>query len=1762
MHKIVNNKNYVNKDFNAIYTELLDIVKELSPRWDPTVSNESDPGVLLLKADALIADKNNYNIDKNILEVFPETVTQEYNARNLYKQLGYSVPWYRSATGTVSIQWLDENTLTDAVTIDKFSMITDVENKLVYTLLEDIVLSPEEPVATGQIIEGSFVEQSVNGTKVIVVEDMDKENRIYLDDYLVAENGIFVYSVGNNLRWEQVDNILHKPAGSYVYEFGVDIRNQVCYLKFPDDISSLIGNGLNISYVTSSGEEGNTTAKTLDRFYTQMTVELSSGSVSLDSNVVKLYNTSECINGTNPPSISAMYESYKKVAGTFDTYVTARDYANALYNTGLVSNAIVSDRLTDVQSSYNVVTADTVNTVDTYVHKVFSGDIRMTKTYVVAGESYPEGVNACYKKSDNNYVKVTTKTAEESGEVYIEEGVEEDSMNAFDLRAYLFQHAGTVATLQQYNDSFELLPQSSNRYKEAVNLLESSKCVQHNFKEYMIDVPVMFKNVYPLHIKIIPQYKIGDNEQTQVQRSILEALRKHCNSRNIEFGAEPDYNEIYDVISSSDDRIKAVMMSDFTYTTMAVYWTDLSDGNKGFKEIPISDSETPLCVKIADGNGITYINGTLRDKYKNDRMESVWKTAYFIYQDDSRRTIVAKYNENTDKVEEYSTLLDNFRRDIITKSILAGKTPLFYIDDAFDTAIYQQYINQKTTDRLTTFLAINPFAKLNGSVSGGTTISVLDPYKPNAKADTWNYYKEATINGINVEANDSNVSTSSYTLKENESIRCFGPSFIDGLNYSNYTKFEFVMRNPLTTKRNWESMETGPEGGSLYYIYPDVNEGNSALGNFIIDIVKLVTDSGNFIDVSAEDYGNSVELQAIQDFVKNHVWLKLKGTNNSTTEFKNSEQQLFKVEEYDNKKFSCNCASDCYQFEYTDVSGADFSGTYDLSALFNICINAEVTEQNTQNNGLYNRYKNVFTQDTDPIKLTSLRPYGNKGTPEAKLYIQYVDSYKGYSINANTDYQLRKDDYIAFFWRGEGDDTTPYNYNYYRGKSTIDSTIIRPSFQLRGVPPQFAKINTSAFAENVTGVIPYSSNTNSNFSRISNFYGSNDLSSSNQIVIRKLNEVKLKDTESIYFITNCTQIVNKGDQEVKQYLLVFDHYNETSARLEYILKSDEYFFRFFGKDKQSFEMLGPGTAIYLYLDNKLDSAPVENSVFVVLSCEVEENTTNIFQNSGESFRSKLCPIKPLIGTNIKYISSETSTVEDTTAVSIANIAVREQTMFNFVEGDTITFNRNDARDDSFVIRSDKVVVLPETWNIQYTTKGSTSYTSLSPVVLTDGSGWNMMATLNLETAKGIPQKVVGYTANNTDGNCYMSIQAILWKSSPSNTDSTLQTDSTTKWTFVNLSETETTISEEAVTQPYYLQSDVVLQKVGGSNIDVTYVDGLGDVKEPQFYVYHEANYNVGALTRSGNNVYFDFSLSNDQGVTDSSWVRVNNEYTCKTPKLILPDNATYLMSLRHTNGYSDYRVYLTPTMPFVNDEGNWQIGETDTQLPYNTQHVSSEAMLEDKDEDCWMFVFYTTYHYEEDASLEYNEGTGTWCIGDVDTGIRYDTTDETRETDDGTLVILKHTSYKADGRVEVSPLNQHTNSDIKYYSICPNDLLATNEFYLIIAHEYSEEFLQEPGKLWIEGFTKYNEGTNVFNLYEKYPNVSFKEVIGKIQELDYDGLFKYDYYVPSEQRIKDPLDAISFLDENHIFNKYTLPKALCSIPTTESESTIEFLNNR
>lgn len=522
------NMSYTNKDFNSIYLELLECAKQLSYKWDPTVSNESDPGVVLLKLAAIIGDKDNYNIDKNILELMPASVTQIPAARQIFDQCGYTMHHYIAAEGDIQVVWEDsENTITE-ITLPKFTAVTNKDSTIVYTTVQDATLLNGQQTFI-PVIEGSAVNYTVNNDPLIQLSNLDSNNRIYFTEYNVAENGIFVTNQSGADFWESVENLSIQPQKTKCFKFGLSLDGNSCYIEFPQDIPELIEGGLNITYITTSGSLGNIKQKELKNLFSgelKIALDQDKGAknneIKLNSDNLAIVNNFPILTGKDPQTIQEAYRSYEKIKGTFDTLVTTRDYTNYIILNNIVSNGFVCDRTNDPNYSYKILKTDSVGSI----------------------------LDTCV----------------------VEDNERHDEMLPYELCVYGLTYVPEVKSSEDYIKSFEFdLSVVDSLNKNTNEEFSSIKSIQHDIKEYEDKQILLIKNKYRIHTNIIPRYRLTPVEIMSVQENVRVALYKSLNSKMLNFGEEPSYNLIYDALQTSDSRIKAVTLEYPTYETYVVY---------------------------------------------------------------------------------------------------------------------------------------------------------------------------------------------------------------------------------------------------------------------------------------------------------------------------------------------------------------------------------------------------------------------------------------------------------------------------------------------------------------------------------------------------------------------------------------------------------------------------------------------------------------------------------------------------------------------------------------------------------------------------------------------------------------------------------------------------------------------------------------------------------------------------------------------------------------------------------------------------------------------------------------------------------------------------------------------------------------------------------------------------------------------------------------------------------------------------------------
>ena len=543
----ISNKSYTNKDFPVVYVEILNLIKTITDKWDPATSNESDPGIVLLKLLAFIADKLNYNIDKNLLERFLLSCTQATSMRELCEMMGYEMDYYVSAETKVTFSFSgqeDENGEqklqgTDYFVIPQFTSVTSANSDVHYITKTDVRIdSSVNYTGTVVAIEGDLNTLTANDSEVIRLENLDDSLRIYFPVPNVAQNGVFIRTlesgyVGTAKKyWTRVKNLNSESLGQNIYKFGFDSRKGRPYIEFPSDIASIIKSGLSIQYITTSGKEGNVKAKYLTVLESPTSFAINGNEENTISFTdeegntgLAISNFSASVNGADPETIDEAYNGFKKTVGTFSTLVTCRDYANAIYNMldeddfPLVSNVTASDRRTDINFACKVLSFNEYGTftITNPISIVIDGSAYTIKPYDLC--LYP--LNPIYSYSDNG--------------------------------------------AEQFVKSFQPLGNTN----EIETRLEEGKSISHDYLNVYDEenVTYLIKNYLTLNINISTVNKVYSSEQADIIKNVQLALVKNFNARKVDYGYEIPFDTLLKVIQEADNRISSVSLAEPTLTT-------------------------------------------------------------------------------------------------------------------------------------------------------------------------------------------------------------------------------------------------------------------------------------------------------------------------------------------------------------------------------------------------------------------------------------------------------------------------------------------------------------------------------------------------------------------------------------------------------------------------------------------------------------------------------------------------------------------------------------------------------------------------------------------------------------------------------------------------------------------------------------------------------------------------------------------------------------------------------------------------------------------------------------------------------------------------------------------------------------------------------------------------------------------------------------------------------------------------------------------
>lgn len=910
---IVNNNqgiSYTNLDFSSIYTEVLDLIKNLTYKWDPSISDESDPGVILTKLSALLADKCNYNIDKNILEAFPLSVTQDSNAQQLYEQLGYYMNWYEAAEVPVVLSYISQPgekiTTVNSYTIPKFTIITNDNDEINYCLIgvegadnvvvSDGILTTDSKELRMIAMEGTPARYTYLGEETVITSQMvDKfSHRIYFESkHVVPQNGVFITNTGQNnfADWRRVDNIYEQAYNELRYKFGYDSYANACYIEFPDNYPELFGDGIEITYlILDENQDGAIPAQALSKFLYGVT-PVEDDTMFLDTTNVSIQNYRAAIGHREKEEINEAYDNYRKTVGTFHTLVTLRDYLNYIRSRELdiCSNAFVCDRTNDIQSSYKIVSKN--HELDSIIVKI---EQIIDKTSIESNFEYkfevttdPEPVlnKTYYIVSNDELFEVDDTVGKHPNtegwyEFISRAPSSHDAMTPFSLKFYLLNNSISLDSKNAFDETFEpyngsvdidtLIGNTAHleHIYEPIIPLGSSSYKITNDTEFLLNKAYYVRAENNIDFILYDNYEVGDSTAsltTTLYELDVEALLPHT----------VFFKNIYPVVAnvSTYDNLNSETQEIVQKNIINALYEGLNSSQIDFGE-------------EIDVNYISTLIRNSDDRIKDAVINPISYYTKAIYYDEKDKEYKEVFLSDTaeelsfDQKDNEKIIANLIEKDIICKSILCGSTYLLTPDDIFSFHINQKFINYYEDissitsqaiidiggeDAITTYSSdtSNPYIRQSYTLKPNETLSLYRPQLQTIKEFTSGIHYECFL------YNDIKAGQS-YELQKNEYVIFYQSYYQDNntsgtpTGFSVYACTEGIILSPsmdIKAQTNYNAMTAFSKVKVIPAFETSTDnwyETTTFANNYITEIYNNSTIINNAISST-----NSVKIQSI-----------------------------------------------------------------------------------------------------------------------------------------------------------------------------------------------------------------------------------------------------------------------------------------------------------------------------------------------------------------------------------------------------------------------------------------------------------------------------------------------------------------------------------------------------------------------------------------------------------------------------------------------------------------------------------------------------------------------------------------------------------------------------------------------------------------------------------------------------------------------------------------------------------------------------------
>lgn len=590
---------YTSRDYQSILEDFVAMVPKLTELWKPEA--DADPGYVLGKYLASVADMLGVNVDLLANEMYAPSVSQRKNAEKIFGLIGYELGFYTAARTEVTFTNNSSADMTidfgfngaNFCTLNAYTDITNQSRVITYNVLpltntytstdtrskreivtedinvfaesDEVYLHPGESV-TRIAIEGELRSYTINVGSI-------KQNNyiIKLPSQHLDTTAIWIQAKdkdGNamNTQWIQCSNtaefITPEPRFAVTYDSysnaQVQISNYLNQLEnYPDSTY------LYIYWIDCSGVIGCVGEDVLTNFLpakSGQNFSSESGDLTISnlSNTVELPNT-YTVTGKSPETAKEAYFNSRNYINTWDSLITLPDFQRFLNREPGVDCGTVIDCQKALEVNLAIYNDDTLT------------DTQKSKKYITKYDYPPSSTNFDWKNVLN--LKFNPEGDDNGNDFIFQANFQTYTAMCFAIHND-FQDSsygqGQIATAQISNNTKFI------RYKPPIQFIEGVKRDYAPLQAMSVELDFGYLRVFPFIVvmQIYTKRGVSQDVGNNIVALVKEALALYFHPSNRSIGVMPTYTEIIQVASSADTRILSVDLGAPGTKQYGIVWQD------------------------------------------------------------------------------------------------------------------------------------------------------------------------------------------------------------------------------------------------------------------------------------------------------------------------------------------------------------------------------------------------------------------------------------------------------------------------------------------------------------------------------------------------------------------------------------------------------------------------------------------------------------------------------------------------------------------------------------------------------------------------------------------------------------------------------------------------------------------------------------------------------------------------------------------------------------------------------------------------------------------------------------------------------------------------------------------------------------------------------------------------------------------------------------------------------------------------------------